>query len=96
MNSSSKMAAMLFRRTIRQRCNRSCKISKPPTRARHKLGNVLGLNGPAGNQSALAALKSTPGYQFQLQQGNNAINAAAAAGGTLNSGNQQLALANYN
>ncbi|WP_205757758.1 hypothetical protein, partial [Lactobacillus crispatus] len=39
---------------------------------------------------------NTPGYQFQLQQGNNAINAAAAANGTLNSGNQAIALSNYN
>lgn len=60
------------------------------------LGNALGLNGPAGNQSALAALQTTPGYQFQKQQGDNAINAAAAANGTLNSGNQDLALSNYN
>ena len=61
-----------------------------------QLGNVLGLNGPAGNQQALKTLQSTPGYQFQLQQGDNAINAAAAANGTLNSGNQALALSNYN
>lgn len=61
-----------------------------------QLGNVLGLNGAAGNQAALSTLQSTPGYQFQLQQGNNAINAAAAANGTLNSGNQLTALSNYN
>lgn len=61
-----------------------------------QLGNVLGLNGPAGSSSALSTLQSTPGYQFQLQQGDNATNAAAAANGTLNSGNQQLALSNYN
>ena len=60
------------------------------------LGNVLGLNGPAGNQQASQALQSTPGYQFQQQQGDAGINAAAAANGTLNSGNQNIALANYN
>jgi hypothetical protein len=59
------------------------------------LGNALGLNGAAGNQSALAQLATTPGYQFTLGQGNNAINAAAAAKGMLNSGNQATALANY-
>lgn len=59
------------------------------------LGNALGLNGAAGNQSALAQLQTTPGYQFTLGQGNNAINAAGAANGTLNSGNQATALANY-
>lgn len=56
---------------------------------------MLGLNGPAGGQSALAKLETTPGYQFTLGQGNNAINAAGAANGTLNSGNQATALANY-
>lgn len=61
-----------------------------------QLGNVLGLNGPAGSQSALAALESTPGYQFQKQQGENGINAAAAANGTLNSGNQDIALSKFN
>lgn len=60
------------------------------------LGNALGLNGPQGTQSALTALKTTPGYQFQEGQGDAAINAAAAAGGTLNSGNQATALSNYN
>lgn len=61
-----------------------------------QLGNVLGLNGAAGNQQALQTLQNTPGYQFQLQQGDNSINAAAAANGTLNSGNQLTALSNYN
>ena len=59
------------------------------------LGNVLGLNGPAGSQSALANLQTSPGYQFALGQGNNAINAAAAANGTLGSGNQATALAKF-
>jgi hypothetical protein len=61
-----------------------------------QLGNVLGLNGPAGSQAAMSTLQSTPGYQFQLQQGDNAVNAQAAANGTTGSGNQQLALSNYN
>jgi hypothetical protein len=61
-----------------------------------QLGNVLGLNGASGNATALNTLENTPGYQFQLQHGNASINAAAAANGTLNSGNQMLALSNYN
>ena len=56
------------------------------------LGNALGLNGPAGTQSALTALQMTPGYQASIGAGNAGVNAAAAAGGTLNSGNQLLAL----
>jgi hypothetical protein len=62
----------------------------------NQLGNVLGLNGASGNASALTALQNTPGYQFELGQGDNSVNAAAAANGTLNSGNQLLALSNYN
>jgi len=60
------------------------------------LGNLLGLNGPTGTQSALTQLQTTPGYQFQLGQGQNAINASAAQNGTLNSGNLLTALSNYN
>jgi Chaperone of endosialidase len=56
------------------------------------LNNVLGLNGPRGNTSATQALQNTPGYQFQQQQGTAAVNAGAAANGTLGSGNQALAL----
>ena len=62
----------------------------------NQLGDVLGLNGAAGSNSALQTLQNTPGYQFQQQQGDNSINAAAAANGTLNSGSQLLALSNYN
>lgn len=62
----------------------------------NQLGNVLGLNGPAGSDAAMKTLQSTPGYQFQLQQGDAAINAQAAASGTNASGNQALALSNYN
>jgi hypothetical protein len=60
------------------------------------LGNALGLNGPSGNAAATAAFTNNPGYQFQLQQGNNAINAAEAASGKNFSGNQLIDLSNYN
>ena len=58
------------------------------------LGNALGLNGAAGTQSALTQFQTTPGYQASLGAANNGANAAAAANGTLNSGNQQIALSN--
>jgi hypothetical protein len=58
----------------------------------NQLGNVLGLNGVRGGETAQQALQATPGYQFQQQQGAAAVNAGAAANGTLNSGNQALAL----
>jgi Chaperone of endosialidase len=44
----------------------------------------------------MKTLEATPGYQFQLQQGNNAINAADAASGKLASGNNMLDLAKFN
>ena len=59
-------------------------------------GNALGLNGAGGNAAAIQAFMNNPGYQFQQQQGQNSINAAAAANGTLNSGNQALALSQFN
>src|ERR1700722_18069840 len=57
-----------------------------------QLGNVLGLNGKRGNETAQQALQATPGFQFQMKQGNAAVNAGEAASGGLNSGNQSLAL----
>lgn len=61
-----------------------------------QLGNVLGLNGPNGNAQALQTLQATPGFAFQERQGDAAINAQAAATGQNASGNQALALSNYN
>ena len=58
--------------------------------------NALGLGGQAGNQSAMTALQNTPGYQFQLQQGDNAITSQDAASGKTGSGNEGIALSNYN
>ena len=57
-----------------------------------QLGNVLGLNGARGGETAQQALQATPGYAFQQNAGTAAVNAGAAANGTLNSGNQALAL----
>ena len=42
-----------------------------------------------------SSVTSTPGYQFQLQQGLNAAQGSAAAGGMLNSGNTLTALTKY-
>jgi hypothetical protein len=65
----------------------------------NQLLQMLGIGGPggaAGGQDISSFLSNTPGYQFQLQQGNNAINAANAQGGKLGSGNNAIDLANYN
>jgi hypothetical protein len=61
-----------------------------------QLGNLLGLNGAAGSQSAQANLQTMPGYQAAIKAGDASVNAAAAANGTLGSGNQLLALSKEN
>lgn len=59
-------------------------------------GNATGVNGPQGSAAALQAFQnSNPGYQFQLQQGENAILANQAKTGQLNSGNTNLDLQTY-
>jgi len=50
-------------------------------------GNAVGLNGAAGNAAAQSAFNAGPGYQFQLDQGLDAINRRRNAGGMLGSGN---------
>ena len=57
--------------------------------------NALGLNGAAGNASATAAFQSAPGYQFQLNQGLDALDRRASAHGMLNSGNTNADTINY-
>jgi hypothetical protein len=59
------------------------------------LGNALGLNGPEGNAAAVAAFQNNPGYQFQKQQGMDAILANQAKSGQLASGNTNLDLMKY-
>lgn len=61
-----------------------------------QLGNVLGLNGQGGSDAALSFLRNSPGYKFQQGTLDDTVNAAAAANGTLNSGNQLLALNKVN
>jgi hypothetical protein len=56
------------------------------------LGNALGLNGAAGNASATAAFQNNPGYQFQLQQGDQNVLRNQAQTGQLNSGATNLDL----
>jgi len=59
-------------------------------------GNALGLNGAEGSKAAFAAFQnSNPGYQFALQQGENAILANQAKSGQLASGKTNLDLLNY-
>jgi hypothetical protein len=49
--------------------------------------DALGLGGQAGTQRAQSAFEAGPGFDFQMDQGMQAINRRRAAGGMLNSGN---------
>jgi hypothetical protein len=52
--------------------------------------DALGFNGAEGNARAQAAFTAAPGYQYQLDQGLDAVNRAANARGALNSGNTDV------
>ncbi len=49
--------------------------------------DALGVNGTAGSNRALSAFQESPGYQYQLQQGLQAVDRGAASRGMLSSGN---------
>lgn len=49
--------------------------------------NLLGLHGADAANTAMGEFTSSPGYQYQLTQGLNAIDHGAAASGMLRSGN---------
>ena len=48
--------------------------------------DLLGLNGQDAANAAMAKFQSSPGYQFQMQQGLRGVDAGAAAQGMLRSG----------
>jgi len=59
------------------------------------LGDLMGLNGQSASATALNNYRTSPGYDFQMQQGTNAIQNSAAARGGLNSGATMKALQGY-
>jgi len=59
------------------------------------LSDLLGVNGQANANNAMANYRSAPSYQFQLQEGLGAINNSAAARGGLMSGATLKALQGY-
>jgi hypothetical protein len=50
-------------------------------------GDASGANGAAGYARAQQNFQTNPGYQFQMDQGQQALNRSHAAAGNLNSGN---------
>lgn len=63
--------------------------------ANNELSNLFGLNGAGAQTTAQQNWANTPGYQFALNQGLNALNADAAAKGQTLSGNNQQAVQQY-
>lgn len=57
------------------------------TNALTQQASLLGLNGPDAASNALATFSASPGYQYQVTQGLQAVDHGAAAAGTLQSGN---------
>lgn len=55
--------------------------------AEQMYANALGLGGQSGTQAALGAFQQGPGYQYQLQQGLDALQREANSRGMLASGN---------
>jgi hypothetical protein len=54
--------------------------------------DALGINGPEGNARAVAAFRAGPGYQFAVDEANNAVMRNAAQLGMLGSGNTMDAI----
>ena len=65
------------------------------TNANTMYANALGLNGATGNTAATNAFQTSPGYNFQLQQGTQALDRSAAGAGNFGSGNAAAALDQY-
>lgn len=59
------------------------------------MGDLSGANGPEAQAAAYAQIQSSPGFQAQLQQGENSILQNASATGGLRGGNIQGALAQF-
>lgn len=58
-------------------------------------GDALGLGGAQGTANAQGAFHTSPGYQFQLGQGLEALDRTAASRGMLGSGNTSADTINY-
>lgn len=52
--------------------------------------DALGVNGADGSARATGAFQTSPGYQFNFDQGMEALNRRRAAGGMLDSGNADI------
>lgn len=92
-------AAKQAQQIQQQQYQQSLDLLKPQIQtgdtARSYASGLLGLPGGVDRTTASNAFQTSPGYDFRLQQGTNAINQNAAAGGTLNSGKHELDLMRF-
>lgn len=65
------------------------------TGALSEMSNLLGLGGTEAANEAISRFQTSPGYQFQMEQGVGALDRSAAARGGLYSGAQGKALTEY-
>lgn len=57
--------------------------------------DAIGLGGDTGRDRAVSAFRASPGYDFMVNQGLDAIDRRAASRGMLGSGNTRIDTANY-
>ncbi len=65
-------------------------LGKKYSGAGDMLLNALGLNGASGNAAATAAFRSSPGYDYTVNQALDALDRRAASRGLLGSGNNTI------
>lgn len=70
-------------------------IFNSSTAGANAYGDATGANGAAGNARATSNFQANPGYQFQMDQGLQAIDRGAASKGLLRSGNLLTAEQQY-
>jgi hypothetical protein len=86
-------------RELRSAYGRAGEIYDPLYRSTHagfsSYGDALGLGGPEGYERARAAFRTSPGYEFALKSGLDALDRRAASRGMLASGNTNIDTLNF-
>lgn len=70
-------------------------LYKPIAGATALYGDALGINGADGNARATGAFETNPGYQFELDQGIQALDRGASARGSFQSGGAMADVMDY-
>jgi hypothetical protein len=70
-------------------------LYKPIAGSTAMYGDAIGLNGAEGNTRATGAFETNPGYQFELDQGIQALDRGNAARGSFQSGGAEADVLDY-